>query len=606
MAIVKMKRLTIVGPEDDRERCVEKLQSLGVLHVVPFKDDVAEPAEVTSRLLSLCRVLDKLESRAGKLDKTPKSPEGSADDLQERAAQRLTKHAELETLLASLQKELYTVLPWGGNSAADIEELQKHGVYVRLYLPRSKEIEEIDLSEASWSEVFPHPGKAGQPVLAVMSLESPLNIDSDELPPPEKTAALIEEEMAELKGELDSVEKELDELCGAIPLLQGKKAELEDRAAFCKAVASTREDTGLFALSGWCPEEQIDEVKAAMEGSAAVLAESPGSSDDVPVELINGPVATWFEPLIKMFELPNYREMDSTVLMAPFMTVFFALAIGDAAYGLLLLLAAMGAKKKFKPEGVGLLVANMLALFGGVTLGMGLLTGTFMGQPIYGIPFVKDLGLHDESLLFVLSSAPQNFFYLSLGLGVLQMTFGMGIKIVRQLQQGFYQQSLSTVGLMLLVPGIGVWLALDAAVGKTMFFGSLALVLLFNQPYEGTLKRIGRGAWGLYDRVIGLGGDIMSYVRIFGLGLASGIIGLVVNQMAGVVAGTAPVIGYLFAALVFVFGHAFNFLMAVIGAIVHPARLQFLEFYGTFFEGGGSPYQPLRVQAKINSKENRL
>jgi len=601
MAIVKMKRLTVVGAEEERERCVKKLQALGVLHIVPFKEDIPEPADLNSALLSIDRVIDKLESRAKKLDESPFTLEGDVDELENRAAKAISKISDLESNLISLEKDRYMALPWGGNNAQSIQELAEHGVFIKLYLPRPKNLDELDVSDAAWSETFQHPGRAGQPVLAVLSDGEPVEVDCDELPPPERTAESIEGEMGGLEAELKIVEGELDELCGALPKLQSKKAELEDKISFQRAFSSVRAESGLFALSGWCPAEDGDEVKDDMDGFAAVLLEEPKLDDDVPVELINGPVATWFEPLIKMFELPHYHGIDSTVLMAPFMTIFFALSLGDAAYGLILFLAAMGVKKKFKPEGVGLLVANMLALFGGVTFGLGLLTGTFMGAPIYEFSFIKGLGLHDQSLLFILSSSPENFFYLSLVLGVIQMTFGMGIKINRLFQQKRYQESLSTLGLMLLVPSIAVWLIYDPFIGQTGFIASLALVFLFNKPYDGAVKRIGGGAWGIYDRVIGLGGDIMSYVRIFGLGLASGIIGLVVNQMAGVVAGTAPVVGYIFAAMVFIFGHTFNLLMAIIGAVVHPARLQFLEFYGTFFEGGGSPYQPLKVNSELRA-----
>ena len=143
------------------------------------------------------------------------------------------------------------------------------------------------------------------------------------------------------------------------------------------------------------------------------------------------------------------------------------------------------------------------------------------------------------------------------------------------------------IGWLALLPGIGVWVMKGTPL---VFIAGAALIFFFNAPSPSIVKRLGGGAWALYN-ISGLFGDVMSYARIFGLGLSTGIIGHVINIIA-MAAGGTPYIGWIFTLLILVIGHTFNFAMAVIGSVVHPARLQFLEFFGKFFEGGGDAYRP--------------
>jgi V/A-type H+-transporting ATPase subunit I len=483
--------------------------------------------------------------------------------------------------------------PWGEVTAADVAELETQGVFVRVFAVDEKKLAEIDLSAAVWHDIAPYAARSRHAAVSVISTGEPIELDFDAIEPPKHPASAVQIQIENIEKEIDAVNAKLNRLTGGLEKLAEREAALKDALAFSRALAAGKREADLFALNGWCPAENVARVRAELTPKMALLVYDPTEDDDVPVELKNGKTVSLFEPLVKMFELPKYGDWDPCVFIAPFMTLFFALALGDAAYGLLLLLGATYGKRKLKPSGDTAKALGMLQFFGGVTLVVGLLTGTFMGVQIpklgpFGLP-----GVMGHGLLWVLTAEPAQFFYLSLILGVVQMMFGMGIRLVREIKLQRYQNAIATLGFMMIAPGVAVW------VWKGfwyLFVAAMAMLILFNSPYEGMAKRIGGGLWAVYDKVIGLFGDIMSYVRVFGLGLASGIIGLVVNKMAAVTAGGTPVIGWLGGAVIFLFGHSFNFAMAVIGAIVHPARLQFLEFYGTYFEGGGRPYEPLKQQ----------
>ena len=207
---------------------------------------------------------------------------------------------------------------------------------------------------------------------------------------------------------------------------------------------------------------------------------------------------------------------------------------------------------------------------------------------MFGVQYYKVLDLPAGAALFRLTENPKDFFYLSLGMGVVQLMFGLLLKWIAQIRQGQWQSVIGTTGWLMVFPSIAVWIIYGTPL---VFIAALLVILIFAAPSPSVVRRLGGGAWALYN-VIGLVGDVVSYARIFGLGLSSGIIAGVVNTIAGSIVDGLGLAGYPIAALVLLIGHSFNFVMAMIGSVVHPARLQFLEFFGKFFEGGGRAYAP--------------
>jgi V/A-type H+-transporting ATPase subunit I len=279
------------------------------------------------------------------------------------------------------------------------------------------------------------------------------------------------------------------------------------------------------------------------------------------------------------------------MFVAPFMGLFFGLCLGDGAYGLLLLIASLLLSIKFKDNRSALPFIQLLVMLGIFATVIGLLMGK-----VFGVDIAKPLGLQTPLLLYGLTNDPKNFFIFALALGGIQVFFGMLLKLIDMIRNAQWQNCLGVLGWMSLYP---IGFLIYKGHSASLMLISLVAIFLFNDPDPSLGKRLGKGTWALYN-VTSLFGDIMSYVRIFGLGLSSGIIAYVFNMIAGILWGIHPAFGPLVAIILLIFGHSFNFIMATIGAMVHSARLNFLEFYGKFFVGGGKAYSPFGAQRDRN------
>ena len=622
MAVVRMKRLTVVAPLDRRQVLLEKLQELGALHLVPLREGGEASGELSARSMTLKRqrsLLQARESAAARRAKeglgpaaevTAKVSDASESVVLQRVGAQLGRRAELDTRLAALRKERDLAKPWGKSVAVDVEALAAAGLQLRAHRVRPKDLEAaraavVGLEPPVLLRVFDLPGGRKGDVGLLMASLGPLpDLQAETLEPPRRSLHAIEEELGAHEAELRGVEAELDALVPRTDALDHALEELDDKLALAAARAQAGGDDEVFAVAGWCPAPVEPPVRAAVLGlGGAVLVAEPTSDDSPPIELVNGPVVRFFEPLLKAFQLPHYREGDPTMFVAPFMGLFFGFCLGDAGYGLLLFVLATVAGRKFNvTKGEALKAVRLVQTLGLFTLVIGLLVGNIFGVPMYQDPTKANLGLNPDWALFFLSRDPAKFFYASLLFGVVQLTLGMLIRLVRNLRQEMYQASLGTLGWLLVMPSlvplaapklVGIDPNLSVGMRGLGLWICVGLILLFNSPSKKVAHRIGGGAWALYN-ITGLFGDVMSYARIFGLGLSSGIIAQVINLIAMTVKDSIPVVGWIGALLILVLGHTFNFGMAVIGSMVHPARLQFLEFFGKFFEGGGQPYSPLK------------
>ncbi len=594
MAIVPMKRLLVVAPETAREGLVQTLQDLGALHLVPLEQELEVPGDLATRLATVRRLRKTLASRRRALGEGVEPAEGSGPEILAAVEDALARRAELEQRIQNLTKEEALALPWKQVVQADIAELDRAGLHVAVYrVPEQHRDRLEDLPAGVLKLEFDLPdAKSGEKGVLLASFGEFPDVKLERLTPPSRPLAEVRKDLEQTRAELVKVDSELDALSLRDDALASVEADLQDRLERAEALAGARQEGEVFALAGWCPAPKVPKVKEAiLQAGGAVFVQDPGPEDEPPIELENGPLVRAFEPLLKAFQLPNYREGDPTVFIAPFMGVFFGFCLGDAGYGLLLFLLATWAGKKFDvTEGEALKALRLIQILAITTMVVGVLIGNVFGVPFYRVEGKFNLGMDPDSLLFVLSRKPDVFFYASLGFGVVQLTLGILIKLLRHLARGMYQHALGSLGWLAMMPAIAVWVIY----GITWpFFVAMAAIFLFNSPDPKLIKRVGGGAWALYN-LTGLFGDVMSYARIFGLGLSSGIIAQVVNIIAMTVKDAAPVVGWIGALLILVGGHVFNFAMAVIGSVVHPARLQFLEFFGKFFEGGGQAYSPFQ------------
>lgn len=374
-------------------------------------------------------------------------------------------------------------------------------------------------------------------------------------------------------------------------------AELE------KAFSTTTSEAGdkLRILEGWIPAGTADVLNRFLDQEGVFyLSESPVPGDSVPILLKNKGFASKFEMLGELYSLPGYKELDLTPFFAPFYTIFFGFCLGDAGYGVLMTIAALIARAKvgkhLKP------VATLVSYLGISTILFGLISGTAFGINLYetGLP-----GYSRMQELFVANGTDINsiLFALSLILGGIQIIFGMVLKAANETVQFGFRYALGTIGWIILLVGLAAVFGLSKYAGipmemlKPVMYAVLAaggiLVLFMNSPGKNLLMNFGTGLWNSYNMVTGVLGDLLSYIRLFALGISSAILGFVFNSLALSV-GTS-IIGIFFMVIILVIGHGINIFMSGLGSFVHPMRLTFVEFYkNSGFSGGGRKYEPFR------------
>lgn len=422
----------------------------------------------------------------------------------------------------------------------------------------------------------------------------------------------IKKIQAEKKETILAIKKSAEEKIKLLASADGISIQMQ-RLKIQDMFASTR-DT--IFIKGWVKQDKAERVKNYLlkeHNDVEVLISWPRSDETPPILLENTYVAAPFEMITKMYGMPHYSGIDPTPYLAPFFFVFFGLCFGDAGYGLIVVLFGLFFLKKSRLE----LTKRMMRLV--VYLGISAIVfGLAIGGSVFGnaldfLPkkFKLIFAVRDKvTVLDPLNNTQDSltFIVLCLVLGIIHVLLGMTIKFVNHVIKKQFQDAflldLPWIGLVLgLLPLILVgvfnmampeWFLL---VSKIISGISALSIFLFTAGIKAKLLvRICKGGYALYG-ISSYLADVMSYFRLFALGLASGGIALAVNSIVKI-AATVPWFGPLLALVIFIVGHSYNLLINILGAFVHPARLQFLEFFMKFFEGGGKEFSPFKIETK--------
>jgi V/A-type H+-transporting ATPase subunit I len=415
------------------------------------------------------------------------------------------------------------------------------------------------------------------------------------------TKSEIESKIEELKGNINNIKTYLDNITeDAIIRLNEYKRSVINDANFYKVseAANHLADNKIMALEGWIPTEiEADTIAWLNKEDIYFEATEPEKGvDNPPIKLKNRGFARLFEMIGNMYSIPTYWELDMTPFFAPFFVLFFGFCMGDCGYGALLTLVSLILiiSKKFKDMQNVLWLVFFLGLG---TIGMGIISGTFFGIPLLDIdtPFVNKL----KGIMFK-PNGLYSAFYVSLIVGIFQILFGMCLKIINQTKMGGFASALSTVGWVILLIGGIVTFFVDGI--GTAFYICLIVGAIFIFLLNGPLNKIyspfvniGAGLWDTYNMATGLLGDILSYIRLFALGLSGSILGLVFNDLAIKMSPDVPVLGTIIMIIILLIGHIMNIALSALSAFVHPMRLTFVEFYkNSGFVGGAKQYEPFK------------
>lgn len=308
-----------------------------------------------------------------------------------------------------------------------------------------------------------------------------------------------------------------------------------------------------------------------------------------------------------MYGMPVYDEFDPTPVLGPFFMLFFAMCMGDAGYGIVLMLIALYMKQKMQDSGLGKMY-RLIGFLGGMTFFVGLFLGTFFGMSIlsasWAPSWLKALCIDGWFPDGKIAGFPVQM-VLAVAIGVLHICLAMIIKTVNFTKRFGFSRTISTWGWTTLIVGgivvisLGMMEVLSAEVFKWVIIALAAVsglaIFVFNTPGRNPLVNIGSGLWDTYNMVTGLLGDVLSYIRLYALGLAGGMLGNAFNIMGTMILDIpVPVVNWVFCIVILIFGHVLNLAMSCLGAFVHPLRLTFVEYFkNSGYEGTGAKYNPL-------------
>ncbi len=585
--ITRMKKYTFLVFHRDYDTFLTQLRDLGVVDITTKAAGLIENDEALQAALQHEDELRKLIAQ------------GAPDQLlQERAA--------VEQRIADTRQLASQAAVWGDFDASRLAALKDAGYTLRFFVcPTANYKEEwgIAVSQAEGKTYFVQ-------VLGADDVATDLSeTAANELPAPEKSETQWNQEIEHLNGLLAAVNTRIEVWQKAnLENLQKELVETRQHIDWTRVHLSTDKlaEGALCLLEGFCPIDKAPELNTMLEKAQAYYEESdPAKEDNIPIELKNNFFTRLFEPITRLYSLPNYAELDPTPFFAPFFMLFFGLCLGDGGYGLVVLLAGLAVVLK-APK---LKEWGWLGVFMGLTtMIVGILTGMFFGINLEEVAILAPVKQYfiteTNATVHFMGGAYHPMMVFAILIGIFQILFAMGFKVVKiTLRDGFKYAAYDCAWLVALVTLI-VWFALSgslSAVGLYSIYailGLCALVILFysNPDRKILLVNIGGGLWGTYNMVSGLLGDVLSYIRLFALGLAGGILGNVFNALALQAGGALPSwIGWLPTLLILVFGHTLNFALCLISSVVHPMRLTFVEFYkNAGFEGGGREYKPFK------------
>ena len=591
----------------DYEAVLHQLRELGVLHIQERRD--------TREVEELQQIQQERGEVKGLLRQLRPFAEGQDPELHPRLRQRaegqelsrelhglLELRGQKQQELAALRAEASEVALWGDFSPERLEQLDAAGYQLEFYsMPLARYTEDFEAGH----DVLPIAEQAGRKYFVLVRRAgdaAPLT-EADRLARPARSVAQVEELIAQRREELETLERSITiEAPSHLAELEQYDRLLENELSFGKAQlqAERLADERLYLLEGFVPTEQAEhfEQELAKTGCYFKQIDFDPAKERVPIQLKNNSFARSFEFITQLFSLPNYGEIDQTVLIAPFFMLFFGMCFGDAGYGLILLLASTYFRLRNKGGDNSLL--SLGQWLGGGAFVVGLVLGSIFGMEL---PWARD-----KDYLF----NQDNMMVIAVVIGLIQVFFGKLVGAYKTSRQQGWRYALSGYAWVLLLIGLGLiyllpkleialplWLqyCLYGIVGL-----SVLVAFLYNSPGKNPLINVGSGLWTSYNNASGLLGDALSYIRLFAIGLTGSILGSVFNQLAmscipsGADASIGGiVIGWVMALFILAFGHTINFGIALIGAFVHPLRLTFVEYYkNSEFEGGGRPYTPLK------------
>ena len=624
--IEKMKKLTFLVTNKEYESFLDNLRELGVVHIQQLQEGASSPQLQTAldEQQRYKQALQSLETAS----KTYKLEEVPTEDIYRTSPAVLLKHVEelqaedlrIQHEIDATRKNVEVLEPWGEFNPESIARLEKASNQ-QIFFWRSS----TKSFNPQWEEMYfasPISEFSKNTYFITISEEKP-DIQAEQIFLPSGTLSQYQVLLDELRTRLDALRGELlyinNNLRGT---LEKGETQTRNEIQLGQVRLSDERVAGneLHLLRGWVRADKSDDLTRYLdEANIFYEMEDPDFNDDVPIQITNGSYTRLFEPILKMYSLPNYHDLDPSIFFAPFFMLFFGLCLGDGGYGLLVLIAGIIMAKKCKGEMQD--YGRLAVWLGLMTVVCGLLTGTVFGidmiQQNWAILApVKPYFLNENGVGPIFGYSPM--MVISVFIGLIQVLLGMLLKGCKAVKNYGWPYSISTFSWLTAIlsaltlfglPACGVTIPV---VVQYLLYGVIGVsalgIFLYNNPgsYKkpalGLLSNLGGGIWATYGMATGLLGDLLSYIRLFALGLTGGVLGGVFNSLAYNMTESFPwYIRWIFMVIILLAGHGITFALSLISAFVHPMRLTFVEFFkNANFEGGGKAYDPFRIIKENN------
>ena len=614
--ISKMNKLSFLIYHKEYEMFLEKLRELGVVHI-----EKREGAEMDANLQafmqkrtayqSLLKSM-KLAAASGDDSVTTQPVEATIDQVVESYESQQEHIQALNMQLPVLDKEIDAMEVWGEFDWNTIDQLKANGWQMQFFCCPEKSFEETWTDEYNATIIN---RKGGQSYFVTVN-PMPVELEAETVRLPKQSLSALIHEQEELKGQIQAANNELDRYCiNHIPVVEKALETLEGDINLMEVEQLGGErmaDGAIVMMEGWVPVDNDVEIRKMLDESGVYYEIRPAEKEDnAPIKLKNGKISRAFEMLTKMYGMPDYGEFDPTPILAPFYALFFGMCVGDAGYGLLLVLLGFYLKKKLSKSMAGMM--NLLITLGAATTVVGALFNTFFGASL------TDWNLPEWMNALIITgkwdgTAYDKTMVIALLVGMFHICFAMTVKAICSTARYGFKNSLSDWGWWLLIGGSVVVATLnylgvvDMNMSMMAFYiiGGISAIgiYLLNNMRRNVFVNIGAGLWDTYNMATGLMGDLLSYLRLYALGLAGGMLGGVFNSlglqlrdsMADFLFGIP---GWICFGLIFVAGHTLNIALSCLSGYVHSIRLTFVEYFkNSGYDGKGTEYKPFSYNKK--------
>lgn len=617
--IARMSKYDLVLYAAQREDFIERLRELGLVDITTRG---WEPSEEDRQLLldiegcaKAAEFLKEFRADASH-DGLRGEPFATGRETYEHYVAAQREATAIRAEITRLEKAADELRPWGAFDVSQTERLAAQGVVLRYFsAPRGV----FDKLQDEWSQrwTLTEISRSASTVwfVVVTTPGEELSLDAQEMKTPQMDIREAERRITAEREKLGALDAEFARVAASEALLRSYAAELKERLQGIRVVASAGKeaDGRLLILEGWAETETSSKVDALLESYPNVvwIKSDPTPEDDTPVKLKNNRFARIFEMVGDLYARPKYGTVDMTPFFAPFYMLFFGICLNDAGYGLVLLAMGLWMLHKNRQPGMMRRAAWFATMCAIATVVFGGFCGSFFGVSMQSwVPTGAD-----GQPLFHFYDFQNKFFSVALAIGMVQILFGMAINLVTTVQTFGIRQAFGSLGWFIILLSASVagglqmlderWVIPGFTTSSPAFYAAMGvgafLLLFLNSPGRNPLLNLGAGIWNLYNNITGLLSDVLSYIRLFAIGLSGGVLALVFNSLAAgfVPDGAGIFVRILIMLPILVIGHGINLFMSTISSFVHPMRLTFVEFYkNAGFEMGTRSFEPLRKMDK--------